>query len=409
MCKLLLMTGITEPLVAKEFMSRISIPMSRSNRDGIGYTAVKSDGSLFSERWHNNESFMEYNSVMVPAIASELIAYKNRLPYGALNTNYDQRGDIDMSDMTSVTMHTRFATCGKEFANTHPFIFGDTSLVHNGTIRNADKLNVNKISSCDSEAALQTYLNSGVPLETNKAKGWLDMLNGSWAFGIISRDSNNKRILDVVRGTSSLFHSQVEGLGSVFVTDKDDLISIAKDMSLNLLTEPTLLDMDSMFRFDAISGELLETIDVKPAKVFVNPHYNTSYNYMGSNYQSGKAGISSQSTPFSKSTEMSKKDVEYNNQLLMCSMDNSDVFPDLVDAKGRIDFRKVKKYCETESEAFIDRLDVFDIVYNKNYTCDYESLPEDLKEYVRETDFMRGFKEARQLIAELCNVKTIAR
>jgi predicted ATPase with chaperone activity len=180
-------------------------------------------------------------------------------------------------------------------------------------------------------------------------------------------------------------------------------------MSLNLLTEPALLDMDTMFRFDAISGELLQSIDIKPERVFVNPHYNTSYNYMESNYQSGKAGISSQSTPFSKSTEMSKKDIDYNNQLLMCSMDNSDVFPDLVDAKGRIDFRKVKKYCETESEAFIDRLDVFDIVYNKNYTCDYESLPEDLKEYVRETDFMRGFKEARQLIAELCNVKTIAR
>lgn len=405
MCKLLLMTGITEPLVAKEFMNRISVPMSRSNRDGIGYTAVKSDGSLFSERWHNNNSFMQYDSIMTPDVASQLQAYKNRLPYGALNTTYSNYGNVDMSDMTTVTMHTRFATCGKEFANTHPFIFNDVSLVHNGTIRNSTILDVNKISTCDSESALQTYIEMGVANDSNKAKSWLDMLTGSWAFGILSRNVDNKRILEVVRGTSSLYHSQVEGLGSVFVTDKDDLISIAKDMSINILTEPTLLEVDSMFRFDAISGELLQTIDIKP-KRYINPHYNSGYNY---NYQSGTS-MSSNSTIKSKSTYWSAKDEEYNNQLLLSDMDDfHSMVPDLTDPKGNIDYRKVKKFCNDESEAFIDRLDVFDIVFRKNYTADYESLPDDLRDYVKETDFLQGFKEARQLIKQLCNVKTIAR
>jgi predicted glutamine amidotransferase len=397
------MTGITEPLVAKEFMSRISIPMSRSNRDGIGYTAVKSDGSIFSERWHNNQSFMEYDSVMTPEISSQLQSFKSRLPYGALNTNYDNLGDIDMSDMRTVTMHTRFATCGKEFANTHPFIYNDVSLVHNGTIRNSTILNVNKISTCDSESALQTYIQNGVALESNKAKAWLDMLTGSWAFGVLSRDVNNQRILDVVRGTSSLFHAQVEGLGSVFVTDKDDLLSVAKDMSLNILTEPSLLNTDSMFRFNAINGELIETVDIKPK--WINPHYNTGYY----SYQSGRGG-SSYSSPNRNTTQSTFLNDDYNNSILLAGMEESaDVFPDLTDSKGKIDFRKVKKFCNDSDETLIDRLDVFDIVYNKDYTSDYESLPDDLRDYVKEVDFLQGFKEARQLIKELCNVKTIAR
>jgi hypothetical protein len=392
MCKLLLMTGITEPLVAKEFMNRISIPMSRSNRDGIGYTAVKSDGSIFSERWHNNQSFMEYDSVMTPEIAEQLQAFKTRLPYGALNTNYASYGDVDMNDMTTVTMHTRFATCGKEFLNTHPFIFNDVSLVHNGTIRNSSVLNVNKISTCDSESALQTYINQGVSIDSSKAKTWLDLLSGSWAFGILSRGVDNKRILDVVRGTSSLFHGKVEGLGSVFVTDKEDLLSVAKDMSLNVLIEPTLLGIDTMYRFDAVSGELIETIDTE-IKKWTNSYFHNQYSY---GYEYG--------------SKMSKKDIDYNNDLLSSSMVESlDVFPDLTDSKGRIDFRKVKTYCNDSGETFIDRLDVFDVVFKKDLMSDYESLPSDMRDYVKEVDFLQGFKEARQLIKQLCNVKTIVR
>jgi predicted glutamine amidotransferase len=399
MCKLLLMTGITEPLVAKEFMDRMSIPMSRSNRDGIGYTAVKSDGSMFSERWHNNQSFMQYDSIMIPDIAVQLEAFRSRLPSGALDTNYSSHGNVDMNDMRTVTMHTRFATCGKEFANTHPFIFDDVSLVHNGTIRNSSVLNVNKISTCDSESALQTYINKGVANDTTKAKQWLDMLTGSWAFGILSRNVDSKRILDVVRGSSSLYHAQVEGLGSVFVTDKDDLLSVAKDMSLNLITEPSSLELDSMFRFDAVSGELIETIDIKPKK-FINPHYNSGY----------YGGYYSSYNQVSKKDESYVWDDDYNRSILSSSMnDSSSVIPDLTGANGKIDYRKVKKYCNDSNETFIDRLDVFDIVFNKNYTSDYESLPDDLRDYVKETDFLQGFKEARQLIIQLCNVKTIAR
>ena len=183
MCKLLIMTGITEGLVAEELMKRMAKPMSERNRDGIGYTAVAGDGELFSERWLNNKQFFDVSNIMTPEIADALAPYANRLPDGALDINYSTLGNINFQDVRSVTMHTRYATCGKEFANTHPFIYEDTSLIHNGSISNAFStqyragLDVNKISTCDSEAALQTYLAKGVNLDPKKAKEWLDGLS----------------------------------------------------------------------------------------------------------------------------------------------------------------------------------------------------------------------------------------
>jgi hypothetical protein len=73
------MTGITESIVAAEFMKRIAIPMSKFNKDGIGYTAVKPDGSMFSQRWHKNKMFMETKDVMTPALAEQLAPYASRL------------------------------------------------------------------------------------------------------------------------------------------------------------------------------------------------------------------------------------------------------------------------------------------------------------------------------------------
>src|SRR5690606_5604014 len=110
----------------------------------------------------------------------------------------------DLTKATSITMHTRYATTGTEFINTHPFIYNDVSLVHNGMIRNWEELKVNKISTCDSEAALQTYINQDVVNDINKTQDWANQLEGSYAFGVLAKDSSGKRILDVVKGSSYL-------------------------------------------------------------------------------------------------------------------------------------------------------------------------------------------------------------
>ena len=163
MCRLLLMTGLKDSNLAEQFMREAKVPMSVGNNMGIGYSAVKSNGDFFTERWHENEKFMDRNTVRSAEVSKELERFKPMLSsYTNIDQNYSLFGDRDMSDMTTVTMHTRFATCGREFMNTHPFVDGDTSLVHNGVIYNASSLNLNKISTCDSEVALQAYINNNV-------------------------------------------------------------------------------------------------------------------------------------------------------------------------------------------------------------------------------------------------------
>jgi len=409
------MTGITEGRVAEEFIQRMAIPMSRTNAHGIGYSAVASDGELFSERWLNNEQFFSTKDVMTPKIAKTLEAYANRLPAGALDLNYSRFGKLNFEDVRTITMHTRFATCGREFANTHPFIYEDTSLIHNGTIRNAftshysTGLDVNKISTCDSEAALQTYLSQGVNLDTTKAKAWLDMLSGSWAFGILSRNAANNRVLDVVRGMSTLYYMEVDGLGKIFTTDDDDAKTVIKDMKLTFTKEPGLVKMDEMYRYDATTGEYLESVDIKP----VYKSYGSDYSKTSGRTTTAGTGAGTTTTSNSQSNKTSRFNVKKPGEALMALVDalRDDPnfmasMPDIFTVNStkenlNIDFRKVTKNCGDPSYPLLDRLDIFDMVYDRQYVAMYEKLSTEVREFVRQTDAREGFKSARKLIESL--------
>lgn len=404
MCKLLIMTGITEGLVAEEFMKRMATPMSKFNSHGIGYTAVSPDGQMFSERWHNNDQFASTQNVMTPEVAEALMPYEARLPKGALDANYSVMGTPDFNNVRTITMHTRYATCGKEFANTHPFIYDDTSLIHNGTIRNAftthysTGLDVNKISTCDSEAALQTYLSQGVNLDGSKAKSWLDLLSGSWAFGILSRNTEGNRILDVVRGTSYLYYMQIEGLGKVFTTDDSDAKDVVKSMGLTFIEEPFLVKHDQMYRYDAITGEFLTELDIKP----VYKSHGNSYTGKQFGATTTQSGMSNRSINVSRPGQalLTMVDALRDEPDFMSHM--PDIFTEASTPKNlKIDFRKVKKYTSDETIMFIDRLDVFDMVFNTSMVAMYEKLPNDLRDYVRQTSSSEGAKAARSLLQAL--------
>lgn len=415
MCKLLIMTGITEGLVAKEFMLRMSVPMSSSNNHGIGYAAVGPDGELFSERWLINKQFMDTKDVMTEEIAKEYAAIANRLPEGALDTNYGAMGNIDFENVRSVTMHTRFATCGREFANTHPFIYNDTSLIHNGVITNAFSsysfkgLDVNKISTCDSEAALQTYLSQGVDNDTSKAKEWLDMLHGGYAFGILSRNQQGNRVLDVVRGRSFLYYMEIDGLGSVFTTNDDDAKKVVKEMNLTFTKEPFLLSMDQMFRYDALTGEMLENVDIK-----------TKYKSWSDKEPKTSGGSTTASRTSSSSTASETEGPIKNHrpgEMLLALVDSlrddpdaMSLLPDIFTDKStitnlKIDFRKVKLLTNNEKEPFMERLEIFDMVFSTTYVSKYESFPPLLKEGIRYKDQTSGMKAARELIDQMFEEK----
>lgn len=412
MCKLLIMTGITEGLVAEEFMKRMATPMSRTNNHGIGYTAVSPSGELFSERWLLNNQFMSTKNVMTPEIAEALQPYADRLPEGSLDMNYSRMGNVDFSDVRTITMHTRFATCGRDFANTHPFIYEDTSLIHNGTINNAFSshyrtgLDVNKISTCDSEAALQTYLSQGVNLDTTKAKQWLDLLTGSWAFGILTRNQQGNRVLDVIRGISRLYYMEIDGVGKVFTTDNDDAKEVVRAMNLTFTKEPIFLASDEMYRYDAVTGEFLESVDIKPV-------YKQSGGYQGKTI--GRTTTQGTGASTSQATNSSKRKAGESLIALIDGIKDDpeamsllpDIFTDTSNIKNlRIDHRKVKKFGNDLTIPLLERLDVFDMVFNTDFVTKFASLPPQLRDYIRGTDGdAEGLKSVRGLINQLYEKK----
>jgi len=213
MCKVMILKGIQNSQLALDFMKAVAPNMSVYNSDGIGYSAVNSKNKMFMEKWHNNKQFLDTDTVIDNDTLKLLAPFKNRLPY--LSLNYTNYGEVTRDDLTTVTMHTRYATCGKTFENTHPFIEGDTSLIHNGVIRNQEELNLNKNSTCDSENALQLYKNLNINLETSpdNVQDFIDQLKGYWAFAFLSPDANNRYMLDVVREGAALYWALLPELG----------------------------------------------------------------------------------------------------------------------------------------------------------------------------------------------------
>lgn len=417
MCKLLIMTGIDEPIFAELFMQHMAIPMSKSNKHGIGYAAVNSKGELFGERWLYNELFMDHNFTMTEAISKKLKAFENRLPVGSLEVNYNSFGTKDLDDMKTVIMHTRFATSEKGMKNTHPFVYEDTALIHNGTIRNAFStttstgLDVNKVSTCDSEAALQTYLANKVQTDLDKHQEWLDQLEGGYAFGIIGTNTQGNRILDVVKGSSFLYRMKIEGLGTVFTTDKDDAVEVMKFLGLDFLEEPKLVLYNTMYRFDAMTGEELNKLDFK-SRGYVTTSYSNSgtvshLNRGTSNQNSfGWSGNSS-----SKAEEKSvgvqgerpedfviadKYDLE-DGSVNLNRFHSDDSLEEFKRVDGTWDYAKVAKYLNT-GDPFVDRLEMYDIVYNKNLLYHFELLDKSDQDEIWMTDYCGEFRQARKLL-----------
>ena len=397
MCKLLIMTGISEPLLAKEFMRRMAVPMSKSNRDGIGYTAVNNDGSMFTERWLINNQFLSYDSIMTSEVAEQLLPFVNRLPDGALDLNYTGDMKQDFSNVTSLTMHTRWATTAKGMENTHPFVYEDTSLIHNGHISNWSFLNVNKISDCDSEAALQTYINAGVGRDFNQYQEWLNKLYGRYAFGILSRDASGTRVLDVVRGESNLYFMQIEGLGSIFTTDNDDAILVAKEMGLEFKESPAMIKMNTLYRFNATTGKFIQSGSIKTT--------TTSYSY--GNYGGYNNWRGSESTKNTTSLPLDNdKDKEYNKSVTGGDQTEDDGLSFLKNPSGTFNAVKVMAHCNNYVEDFRDRLEIHDLAFKSSLLTKFESLSEVARDFIEQEDYNKGFKEAKKLIHDFykrCN------
>ena len=285
MCKVLLMTGIKDSDNALEFMKAAAPEMSNGNTDGIGYSAINSKNQLFMEKWHRNHKFLRTDTIITPAVIEELKAplevVGKYFQVPEVKVDYMSYGEIDRSDLRTVTMHTRFATCGKSMENTHPFVDKETSLVHNGIISNSYALANNKISTCDSESALQMYLTKEVSNVATKSvyEEFLGSLTGYWAFGILAKSQDGTYMLDVIKGGAQLYFAYIPEMGDentvVFATNEAIIKSACKTCGFNIPKIENLVD-NSLFRYNALTGTLVATEKFKSARSYGS--YNSYYN-----------------------------------------------------------------------------------------------------------------------------------
>lgn len=257
MCKILVMAGIKDDKqdAAWQFIEEMNTEMSFANRDGTGYTAVDAEGNMFGERWHNNYDAFDYR----PATNLKILGkFKDFLDGEVTKVNkYNKFGTIK-DTIRAITMHTRFATSGKEFENTHPFVDVDkqTSVIHNGVISNISKED-NIRSTCDSERILNKYLEHEVMKFPEHMQKFVNDLKGYFACGIVSLDANNRRIIDLFKSRASLHALFIKELDTmVFTTSDTDVNVVAKKLNMTVTHKFTVKE-DRLLRLDALTGQPL--------------------------------------------------------------------------------------------------------------------------------------------------------
>jgi hypothetical protein len=282
--------------LANKFIHQMAELMSEGNSDGLGYAALDHRGNLFGERWwYNDEAFVTRNQYTKGKKIDTNItkqvkeSYKDFVKLEDENNvepieKYNSFGTLT-DTFTAITLHTRMATSGREFANTHPFIdlVADTSLVHNGVIRNhtiQDQIR----STCDSERILNKYLEHEVMKLPSDIQNLIDDLKGYFACGIFSRDNNGKRILDVFRTRASLSAAYIKELDClVFSTKLNDIKNACSYLGLTIISKAESVNEDTLVRIDPFTGKPILTVkytDTTNRDVYTPPSY-TKRSYLG--------------------------------------------------------------------------------------------------------------------------------
>lgn len=269
MCKIMVMAGVndTNRKLAWEFTKQMAMQMSPGNNDGLGYAAVTAEGELFGERWHvNSEAFAARPVAESPTNEEIKIvrSFDGMLTHTQKPVRYNKFGSVNEDAMVAITLHTRMATSGKQFINTHPFVRGKTSLIHNGVIGNADKLELIQ-STCDSEAILNLYVKHNVSNNMQAIQKVAHKLSGYYACGVITESKRFGPVVDVFKDDRArLSAAFIRDMGIVvFSTSIDDIETVCKKMGMEVAYKFGV-NSGKLLRLSALSGAPVATQTFKP-------------------------------------------------------------------------------------------------------------------------------------------------
>lgn len=269
MCKIMVMSGVNSSnrTLAWEFSKRMSKQMTTGNNDGLGYAAVTSEGELFGERWHiNSEAFLNRTLVDKPSeIEQETVKkYGGFLVSERPPAKYNKFGTINEDSMSAIILHTRLATSGKQFNNTHPFVRGNTALIHNGVISNTREFKLIQ-STCDSEVILNEYVEKSVTNNPQNIQKVVNKLDGYYACAVLTETKKFGFVVDIFKDARArLVAAHIKDMNiMVFSTSLEDIKIVSESMGMTIdfsysVNEGVLL------RLSTLTGDPLLTQKFKP-------------------------------------------------------------------------------------------------------------------------------------------------
>jgi len=260
--------------------------MSRQNDDGIGYAALDKAGNLFGERWlFNQEAFDNHKFTHTKGRKIDKTKInRSKMMLGSF-VELEDETDIpsfekygtfgELSDeVSAVILHARRATNLVCFENTHPFVdeINNTAVIHNGVITNVE-VSDNIRSTCDSERILNMYLKHKIAANPLNMQAMIDELKGWFACGILSKDKDNRWIMDIFRNSQAnlgcAFVKELDAM--VFATDINDVRAVCHALNLTIVSKSkSAVKDDMLLRIEAMTG--------KPLMTFKYKHNNWHYN-----------------------------------------------------------------------------------------------------------------------------------
>lgn len=274
MCKLIMIPDVPEDKIQQtwKFIFGAKYEMSAVDKHGMGYMAYYSDtDTIAGERWlYNKEAFIKRDEDVPENIKKYQEHFQSAVKIDKKYNGFGIFGKV----LKSIGVHSRFATCAVNIENTHPFWDREnqTALIHNGVISNHHEFD-KKISSCDSEAILSSYVENKVNENPDKMDDLISEVNGSMACGLITKH-NNKTYFDIWRNSAStLCTSFVDKIGTFVIATTPAIIK--RGAKAIQSKHDTIYDINPNYymRFDIATGKLIKVKEIKhyvPAKTFVD-------------------------------------------------------------------------------------------------------------------------------------------
>lgn len=297
MCKIFTVIGINEKNREKvEKLVKAATPiMSESpDNDGFGYAVINAKGEVGGEKWLDPKTAWKSPKKVSDSPVFLTENFGEALEKDVVTDEKDKYVELGQGreePPLAIIMHARNRTTADiNIKNTHPFILfegddviHDTALIHNGTIRNHDKLNKKVLSDCDSEVILHQYLEKNIHYVPASIEEVAAKLIGEYAVCALTSIHSGENgevtpIVDIFKSNKELYCTHVEDLGILIFATTKEIIEKASKVAEIDVTSPMKVKDCYLIRVNAKTCERMELLPFKKSDLYIASTY-TGHNY----------------------------------------------------------------------------------------------------------------------------------